>query len=219
MEDIMNTANLPATNGGSDNRFIKGERLKFVDGRWSSAHGGKFDETTRFLVFGTKKAAQMWEDGVPTVIPETPDTPLDVDAMNEAVPREAWVQGKFDSEPKPPWTEVRAVYLTRIPDCSPFTFVSGTKGTAIAVGRLHDRIETYQALRGANAVPIVSLESKSMKTAWGEKLRPEFVVQDWRTLGGSQHAQIEHKPAPQGDVGEPVEPISTAEELNDEINF
>jgi hypothetical protein len=214
---MQNTAKLPA-NGGNDNRsLIKGDRLKFRDGVWS-LDGIKIDETTRFLVFETKKAAQRWEDGLPTVIPETPGTPLDVDAMNEAVPREAWEPSKFNSEPQPPWQLVHAVYLTRIPDCSPFTYVNGTTGTRIAVGRLHDRVETYQALRGANAVPIVTLGSKVMKTSWGEKLRPEFVVQDWRTLGG-QPAQIEHKPAPQGDVGEPVEPISTAEELDDEIKF
>jgi hypothetical protein len=212
----MSAANLPA-NGGSDSRLLKGDRLKFIDGRWSSADGSKFDAATRFLVFGTKKALQRWKDGVPEVIPETPGSPLpDVDEMNAAVPQAEWVQGKFDTEPKPPWQLVVAVYLTRIPDLSPYTYVNGTTGTKIAVGRLNDRVETYQALRGANAVPIVTLDAKPMKTSWGEKLRPEFVVQDWRILGGSQQAQIEHKAA---DVGQPVEPISIEEELDDEITF
>jgi hypothetical protein len=227
--------NSVVANNTNANRLVKGDRLKFVDGRWSSTDGVKFDGTEVFLWDGAVRAVQRWKNNLPAdVIIETPDQPLpDVEELNEKVPREEWVQGKFDEEARPPWQLVHAIHLTRIPDCNPFTYVNGTVGTRIAIDRLHDRVEAYQRIRGGNVAPLVSLDSKLMRTAFGEKLRPEFSIKDWRMLGDPQTSlMIEHQPPqieqPKADVvkaktvvsiGKHVKPITAAEEFEDSIPF
>jgi hypothetical protein len=64
-----------------------------------------------------------------------------------------------------------------------------------------------------------------VKTQFGVKQRPNFVIHEWRTLGGPEGvagggpasnggggSAIEH-------VSEPVKPVSTEEVLNDSIGF
>ena len=79
-------------------------------------------------------------------------------------------------------------------------------------------------LRGANVVPLVKLDSKPMKTKYGQKLRPEFTILEWRQLGGGgpkEAARIAHQPGqqhPDDCAGlQPVEPVSIEEEMNDSL--
>jgi hypothetical protein len=71
-------------------------------------------------------------------------------------------------------------------------------------------LKFLQRLRGGNALPVVKLESKPMKTKFGTKQRPEFTVVEWREIGanGGEVKAIEHKP---------VAAPTVAEELDDEI--
>ena len=70
-----------------------------------------------------------------------------------------------------------------------------------------------RALRGEKVVPVVTLDAKPMPTKFGQKMRPEFTIIEWRDLGGLQATTvpaIEH-------LGRPVKPASTEEELDDEV--
>ena len=82
-----------------------------------------------------------------------------------------------------------------------------------------------RTLRGNDVTPIVRLESRPMKTSFGQKMRPEFTVIEWRDLSVKHAApQIEHKteaaaePAPKkAKVGKPVKPTTIAEEIDDDL--
>ena len=116
---------------------------------------------------------------------------------------------------RPPWVKQNIAYLLDPRDASVFTFINGTVGAAIAVGRLKDKVKMMRALRGERVVPIVELGAAPMKTGYGVKQRPHFIIRDWRNLGGSQAASapaIEH-------VSKPVKPVSSEEVFNDSITF
>ena len=76
-------------------------------------------------------------------------------------------------------------------------------------------------LRGQKVSPIVKLESKPMTTKFGQKMRPEFTIADWRDLSSGL---VENKPTLQlplakdaQQIGKPVKPVTIQEELNDEL--
>jgi hypothetical protein len=74
-------------------------------------------------------------------------------------------------------------------------------------------------LRGANVVPVVTLSAKPMKTKFGVKQRPFFKIVNWRDLSGELQTAIASPIPPALDVGTSVKPVTTAEELNDEVPF
>jgi hypothetical protein len=218
--------NLPTI---SDDRIIQGDILKCVDGRWSLRDGTAIPPETLLLAIATGEALQCWRDQ--TVIDEIPKRPgkelPNVDELNAKIPREQWELG-LDNQPRPPWQHVHLAYLIAINDASTYTFVNSTVGCRIAVERLQDRIKWMQALRGKWVVPLVKPDAKPMKTKYGQKMRPEFTIVDWRQIGdggGSGLAneparQIEQKkPDPAEQIGQPVKPVTSAEALNDEIPF
>ena len=106
-------------------------------------------------------------------------------------------------------------------DAAFFTFINGTVGAAIAVDRLKNKVVWMRQLRGSNVVPLVKLDSKPMKTRFGQKMRPEFTILEWRQLGGGglkevNAARIEHRPDDCAGL-QPVELVSIEEEMNDSI--
>jgi hypothetical protein len=75
-----------------------------------------------------------------------------------------------------------------------------------------------RALRGANVAPIVKLDSRPMKTAFGMKLRPEFTIVNWVGFGDDSAPALEHKVANAPALKDVPEP-SMSEIMNDEIGF
>ena len=82
-----------------------------------------------------------------------------------------------------------------------------------------------RALRGTAVFPVVTLDSRPMKTQFGTKLRPEFSIAEWRDLGNTGNPAIEGTPprAIEGKTaapaGKPVTMPTTAEDLNDNVPF
>jgi hypothetical protein len=218
--------NLPTI---SDDRLIQGEILKCVDGHWSIRDGTAIPPETQLLAIATGEALQRWHDQtvIETIIKRPGQELPDVDELNAEIPRNEWEIG-LDNQPRPPWQHVFLAYLINIVDASMYTFINGTIGARIAVERLRDRIQWMRTLRGARVAPIVKPDAKPMKTKYGQKIRPEFTIVDWRQIGdggGSGLAneparQIEqNKPDPAEQIGQPVKPVTSAEALNDEIPF
>src|SRR5690349_2272470 len=87
-------------------QLLRGIRLKFDDKVWTAADGTPIAETDHYLVVGTKRALQSWEDGLPKVIDAIPLP--DLDELNASVPRENWPISKFTGQPEKPWKHVRA---------------------------------------------------------------------------------------------------------------
>ena len=225
-------------------RLIRGVIAKCVDGRWADADGLPLPE--RLLVVGTTRALQCWREQMPVdTIIEEPGEPLpDVDELNAQVPQNEWEDG-LDGKPRPPWQRNYVAYLVNAETGDFYTYLNSTVGARIAFDRLNDRLEVMRRLRGMNVMPVVALDSRPMKTNFGQKLRPEFRILEWLEMAAATPAithqpaapQVEHTVAPSEQstakppaqptkpknkktkIGKPVEPVSVAEELNDEIGF
>jgi hypothetical protein len=173
------------------------------------------------VAWATNEALQRWEDKRPVeTIIKSAGAPLpDVDELNAEIPRKEWELGLND-QPRPPWVLQRIVYLLDPRDGSEYTFISGTVGAAIAIERLRDKTKNLRTLRGDNCVPVVTLGNKLMTTKFGSKLRPEFVIQEWRNLGAPQvSAPVSAQPTAIEHIGSKVEEPSLIEQLNDEVPF
>jgi hypothetical protein len=219
MYDVIRT-DLATTNDGyidpadrTDDHVIRGIIIKFVEGNWTDADGAKVQAGAKLLAWATTQALQRWQNKLPveTIIKKS-GTPLpDVDELNKKIPQAQWEAGL--NGPRPPWTKQHVVYLLNAKDGSEFTFISSTTGAAIAVERLKDKVKNMRMLRGDQVVPLVELGSKSMPTKFGTKLRPDFVIVEWRNLGGP----TTQAPALTQEVGTKVKEPTLAEELNDAI--
>ena len=179
--DETRNENLPTI---SEDRIIHGEILRCVDGHWSLRDGTAINLDTLLLAIGTTEALQHWDGQIPVEdIPKRPGEALpDVDELNAQIPRSEWKEG-LDGQPRPPWQHAYVAYLVSVDDASLYTFVNGTIGARIAVERLQDKVKWMRALRGVNCAPLVRLDSKPMKTRFGQKMRPEFTIVEWRQIG------------------------------------
>jgi hypothetical protein len=225
-----NDDNLPVAGGfdGDDiysDELIKGPILKFVDGRWSVKDGTVLKDGEPFLCTGTAQALQRFIDNVPCdPIRKQPGKPLpDPDELNAQIPVEEWELG-FDGKPTPPWKHAYAVYVIRQHDASMMTYINSTIGARIAFNKPTSQVYNMRILRGANVAPIVKLSSKPMKTKFGEKMRPDFEIIEFRELGGGgEPTLIESPKSGSGgaaeQIGKPVAPPTSKEIFNDEIGF
>jgi hypothetical protein len=215
----MTDVNLPSSDGfdtsSENNRLIQGEIIRFADGRWSTKEGAAFSGDLALLAVGTARALQRWEARmlVETIVERPGERLPDLEELNEAIPKEQWEAG-LDGKPRPPWVMQSVVYLLNPRDAATFTYLNSTVGARIAVERLAEKVGRMRMLRGSRVLPLVTLDSKPMKTKFGTKLRPEFTVVDWRDFGSPSIAPSELKA-----LGKPAAPVSPAEELNDAINF
>ena len=218
---MSDTYQLPTIRFDSDDEYdgdhaIRGTILKFVDGRWSAHDGTELKDHELFLCTGTALGNQRFVDNVPELILKQPGEPLaDVDQLNSKIDVSEWEIG-LDGQPRPPWQRVFLIYLIRMHDASPMTYINSTVGARIAFHELTLQVRSMGILRGVNVVPLVKLSSKEMKTKHGKKLRPDFKVIEFREIGGNQQAVPQIEPPK---TGKPIKPVTVEEELNDAIGF
>jgi hypothetical protein len=225
-EDKTKSANLPVvvagdgfadTDDGGD-RLIRGVILKCVDGTWSDREGTEYPIGTPMIVFGVAEALQYWRDQTVTeTIVKIPGQSLpDLADLNGSIPKNEWEIGLND-EPRPPWQHAYLIYLLNPQDGAVFTLINSTIGMHICFDRIKDKVRYMRAIRGERVCPVVRLDSKPMKTAYGVKKRPELTIIEWRDLSPQGAPALERAPAKQ--IGKPVSEPTLSEELNDEIPF
>jgi hypothetical protein len=114
-----------------EKRLIRGERAKFVDGRWSDSSDSPLPE--KMLVLRRIRAVQCWrEQKIADCIAQKDSEPLpDVDELNAKIPESEWEPG-LDGKPRGPWQNVWGFYLCNPQDGSVYTFLNGTIGSRIA---------------------------------------------------------------------------------------
>jgi hypothetical protein len=204
--------NLPAQQGEDEgDRMIRGSLLKFVDGLWSTRDGEPIPEL--LLVMNITRGLQRWQDGMPveTIMQKPGITLPDVDDLN--------AEDGLNGEKRPPWQLNCVVYLVDPRAANSFTFANSTVGARIAAVKLRERIEMMHRLRGLNVAAMVSLGKRTMKTKFGEKQRPEFVIERWVTIGGGgDKLLIDHKSDTTPALA-PVDVPSVSEEMDDQIVF
>ena len=180
----------------------------------------EFPPEHAFLAMATTQALQRWEEErVAEVIRKIPGRPLpDVGELNAQIPEDTWEEGI--NGPRPPWQHVYVVYLLNPVDASIYTVINNTTGMRICYERLSERVKWMRSLRGDKVFPLVKLDKKPMTTKFGVKLRPELTILGWRDLGGEPPAgSAIGSPPTTPAIGQPVEPVTTKEALNDEIGF
>jgi hypothetical protein len=208
-----------AFNDDDDNysdRLLKGGRAKWVDQVWTLDGTAPRGED-RFLVTGSGYALQRWLNGLPEVILKEPGRSLpNPDDLNAEIPKDQWPANKFTGQPELPWKTIGFVYLLRIHDAAVFTHINATWGTRVCVRSIRERMRNMCILRGASVFPVVKLTSAPIPSKkFPGRFRPELECIEWRQLGGDKPVQIE--PPKPAEIGKPVEPVTTKEELDDEI--
>jgi hypothetical protein len=209
----------------SADSIIKGERLKFPDTRWTDVNGIALPPDNEYLVLRTDIVGQRWiKDGDkrrPEVIFKKSDESLPdtVAQLNAKIPKSKWEKG-LGGEARPPWAVLYVVYLVNPVNGKMYTAANSTTGMRIAYRALVDQVLTMRSLRAENVAPIVKLAAKPMKTQYGMKQRPDFDVVEFRSLGGvlpnKPTLQIGNKVGSEK-IGEPVEPPTIQEELDDDL--
>jgi hypothetical protein len=223
---------------GTDDRVIQGQLLKCVDGNWSTRDETPLPEV--LLALSTAHFLQCWKEQ--KVVETIRDHPLpSIDDLNAQVPQEEWEEG-IDGKPRPPWQHAFVVYLLDPKDASVYTYINSTVGARMAYENLKSRVVMMRKMRGTAVHPVVALGKATFQGKFGPKIRPEFVIVDWRELGGdgaplpapatpqlpapaavqkekAEKSAFAPKPVKFGEVmpGKPVKPPSVSEELNDEL--
>jgi hypothetical protein len=212
------TTNVPTIiNDGFDKpaqeeRLIRGSVARFLDGTWRDNDGNTLSPDGRWVAWATGECLQRWFDKQPVeTIIKKPGVPLpNVDELNAKIPQKDWEKG-IDGKPRAPWARQNIVHLLDAQTGAELTFISGTVGASIATEGLKINTGNIRMIRGTRVVPIVSLGNKLMQTQFGSRLRPEFVIQEWRELGAPAPAIA----APE--IGKKSAPPTLDEEMNDEI--
>jgi hypothetical protein len=201
----------PDTDDAGD-RLIRGVIMKCVDGDWSDREGTLYPIGTEMIVFGIGEALQCWQGQTVTeTIVKIPGQQLpNLDDLNGSIPESEWEIG-LNGEPRPPWQHAYLIYLLNPKDGSIFTLINSTIGMRICFDRIKDRVRYMRALRGDRVCPLVKLDAKAMKTAYGVKKRPELTIIEWRDL--SPQSALER--APNKQIGAPVSEPTHGEEMKD----
>jgi hypothetical protein len=214
--------------------IIQGTLVKFsAEGQWVDREGNEISGELELVAADVIRLVQKWQDQKPveTIILQPHQKFPDVEAMNEAVPRDEWEEGPAGLHG--PWQAQHLLYLVNLETMDKYSFPSSTIGGRVAIRDLRDRIMWMRRLKGSDVYPVVVLGRSWMNTKYGGRWRPTFIIKRWVRLGGSQAEALPPSPvtpptsiaapvqqvAPQSGVPEVPEP-SLKEELNDEIpNF
>ena len=229
MENIQNQ-NLPSVVIGdgfenhhegderSGNRIIQGTIVKFTnEAEWVTRDDEKISSDHELIATDIIRVVQKWVGGMPVetrVLGPGENFP-DVEALNEAAPKSEWAEGP-DGKKRGPWQCQYIVHLLDPKTMDQYSYATGTVGGGICVRDLRDKVLWMRRMRGQNIFAVVTLSDKNMKTKFGGRQRPHFVVVRWIALGGGDANAL---PAPDaGSGGAEVEAPTLAEELNDSVD-
>jgi hypothetical protein len=202
---------------GGEDRLITGDMVTFADGvfRVGKERAALPED---LIAISVKARWQKWQN----------KRVVDTAFLNESgrfpdrgdlgdLDESQWEVGLDGETRKDPWSNARFVELFNATDGSIFTFTSASAGGRRAVSDLCERTLRMRAVRGTNVYPTVSLGTKPMKTRFGTKAAPHFVITGWVANGASGPLPTAPPalaaPAPLKSVEEP----SLREELSDDI--
>ena len=208
MNEITNLPNDDGMSGYDDddrssNSIIRGMKLKFDNGVWTTRDDVVIAGEHEFVVVRIIMAVQRWIDERPAdgsrVLAPYEDFP-DTDKLNAEAPREEWRE-KFGKEVGP-WENTWAVYLIDKKTFLAYTYPTPTNtvGGDRAVRELRGSVSLARRFHGENLFARVRLSSTPMRTQYGGRQRPFFDIIGYET--GSERApltavepkQIEAKP-------------------------
>jgi hypothetical protein len=207
--------------------IIQGALVKFTNEIEWVANGEALPADLELVAVDVLRVVQRWKDKTPieTIVLEPHQRIPDLDAMNEEIPKSEWVEDP-SGKPRGPWQLQRLVYLLNSATMDRYTYVTGTTGGEIAIRELTDKTKWCRRFRGAHVHPVVTLSDCFMKTRFGGRQRPNFVIKRWIDLSGDGRAlpaPAENTPKPpvleQGMPERIVKEPNLAEQMNDELPF
>jgi hypothetical protein len=215
--------------------LIQGTLIKFTaEGLWVDREGNEIPGDLELVAADVIRLVQKWQDRKPveTIVLQPHQKFPNVEAMNDAVPRDEWEEGPAGLHG--PWQSQHLLYLVNLETMDKYSFPSSTVGGRIAIRDLRERIVWMRRLKGSDVYPVVTLSRSWMNTKYGGRWRPAFNIKpNWVRLGGGEAEALPPSPAtsptpiaasvqqvaPQSDLPKVSEP-SLKEEMNDEIpNF
>jgi hypothetical protein len=162
-------------------RMLPGVLLRFIDGVWVC---GKEKEPvalgTTFIATAIRAGWQFWEGGKPTNFVSVIDGHYPRREELGYLDKDAWELGP--GGPSDPWQNSRHLSLVDPVSLEEFTFVTTTAGGRSEVDALWQQVLRARWTR-PGALPVIRLESKKMKTRYGEKPKPGLKVVGWRFPG------------------------------------
>jgi hypothetical protein len=162
------------------NRLIQGQLVKFSNGAWVTADGEELSGTLELVAVNVTRVLQKWGDGRPleTRVLQPGEKLPNLEELNANAPQSEWREGPHGNL-QGPWQAQYLVYLLYPDTAEAFTFATGTVGGGIAVRDLMDRVKWIRKFRGQQVYAVVSPSAASMKTRYGTRLRPHFVIKRW----------------------------------------
>jgi hypothetical protein len=182
-----------SADGNDDpNAPIKGRRIKY--GCASKPMEWVFTDDTPvpnipFIAIKLLRAVQKWPPGDSKDRPETrilgPDEAFpDIDKLNANTPRSEWRKGP-NGEEKGPYEAAVALYLLDSKTAKQYTFISPTVGAHRAAEDLRETVGWMRELKGERCYAEVELGRTHMPTQHGGRLRPDYVIKRYVTLGAN----------------------------------
>jgi hypothetical protein len=171
----------------STNRVIKGTLLKFTnEAMWVTREGEEISADLELMAVDVCRIVQKWNDQVPVeiIVLEPGQKFPDIEKLNSETPQQDWIKGP-DGELRGPWQAQHVVYLLNPATMDRFCFPTGTTGGHICVRDLVERTQWKRRFSGTNVLPVVTLSDTFMKTRYGGRQRPHFLIKRWITLGGA----------------------------------
>jgi hypothetical protein len=206
---------VPAPAGETEQpRAILGDRLKFVDGRWSCNEMDVLPNL-KLAVVKTGELLQKWENE--RVVDTEDPRECNVEDLNAQTDSKTW-EPDVTGNPKPPWQHTYFVYLFDPVTADRYTYAAATVGARIAYEDLTDKMHWMSRLKNKPVAPMVMLSSKLMKTRFGQKMRPHFNCVEWLSGDGGEKLPAPSA-APRLSGPDNNKKPTTEELLNDELPF
>jgi hypothetical protein len=176
------------TEGGDQRQgvgVIQGVVLKFSNEAAWTVVGQRMPEGLELIAVGIARVVQKWIDQLPaeTRVLAPGEKFPDLEKLNNATPRNEWHED-LNGVLCGPWQRQHIVYLLDPATMDRYTFPTGTTGGAIAVRELVEKTTWMRRYRGQHVCPVVTLSDTFMKTRFGGRQRPHFIIKRWIELDG-----------------------------------
>ena len=191
---------------------IHGSIVKFTNtAEWMTRDGQELSPDLELVAVDIGRIVQKWEDQTPieTIILEPGQKFPNIEELNETVPRSEWTDGP-NGKPRGPWQAQHIVYLLNMTTMDRFSYPTGTTGGSIAVRELVDRVKWMRRFRGQHIFPVISLSDTHMKTRFGGRQRPHFIIRRWVNLGPEGKALPAPTPELERFAAGPAKPAEVA---------
>jgi hypothetical protein len=178
--------------------FGGAKMLKFVNDLFVTREGETIGADRKLIATGVEKRVQKFvgKKRIDSIVVPPGERWPDVDAMNEAAPREEW-SNDLNGNPRGPYVRVLLLKLVDLISLTRYVFVTQSGGGGAAIGDLADKVRIMRRFRGPGVVPEISL-SKTLFSPKFHRNRPDFIVTKWLRFGASDGGSLPPvKPTPE----------------------